>query len=543
MKAAEYWKRRTVDLEHLLQARTTATMVEVNRMYAQGVEQLNEQIERILRRYVKNGQISQAYALQLLSAGQTAEERRRLLEQLQHTKEPQARRELIAMLDAPAYADRISRLQALQNAIRAEAIAMGVREERLAKARLIDTLKQAYYRTIFNDQKRNGLYDFRLISDRRVQAALTHKWSGKNYSDRVWKNNAAFCKRLQRTIEVGCMTGMTLHDMEERLLEDCIGADSDSGQRYCASRLIRTEVNHFSNQGFLEGYKAAGITRYRFMATLDLRTSAVCRQLDGKTFLVEEAKAGENLPPMHPFCRSITVPVVSDRPGTRWARDPVTGKSMTVPADMTYAQWYEKYVEKKGGVIRGANNIDHLPNDPKEPQKPTPLGHINPDSEEERNAQADWFVKEYENANNEYMLVVDSKGDVYLIGGDDNNSIMRKEGDGLDTILRGSYNIHNHPADQTQFSFSDETDVLGMIDDGTQVMEAFDYKYRYRLERLDGVTKEQWEQAREEAKSNVPYVMKDYGLDLSDYEEYAKHILIEETCRILGKGVYRRWKR
>ena len=39
MKAAEYWKRRTVDLEHLLQARTTATMVEVNRMYAQAFEQ------------------------------------------------------------------------------------------------------------------------------------------------------------------------------------------------------------------------------------------------------------------------------------------------------------------------------------------------------------------------------------------------------------------------------------------------------------------------------------------------------------------------
>ena len=118
--------------------------------------------------------------MQLLSAGQTAQERERLLEQLQKTKEPQARRELIAMLDAPAYADRISRLQALQNAIRAEAVAMGVREERLAKARLTDTFKQAYYRTIFNDQKRNGLYDFRLISDRRVQAALTHKWSGKN---------------------------------------------------------------------------------------------------------------------------------------------------------------------------------------------------------------------------------------------------------------------------------------------------------------------------------------------------------------------------
>lgn len=538
MKAAEYWKRRTVDLEHLLQARTTATMVEVNRMYAQGVEQLNEQIERILRRYVKNGQISQAYALQLLSAGQTAQERQRLLEQLQQTKEPQARRELIAMLDAPAYADRISRLQALQNAIRAEAVAMGVREERLAKARLTDTLKQAYYRTIFNDQKRNGLYDFRLISDRRVQAALTHKWSGKNYSDRIWNNNAAFCKRLQRTIEVGCMTGMTLHDMEEHLLEDCIGADSDSGQRYCASRLIRTEVNHFSNQGFLEGYKAAGIIRYRFMATLDLRTSAVCRQLDGKTFLVEEAKAGENLPPMHPFCRSITVPVVSNRPGTRWARDPVTGKSMTVPADMTYAQWYEKYVEKNGGVIRGANGVDKPAVE--EQAEAVYLGQINPQSEQERNAYVDRFITQYERADEEHMLVIDRTGKVYSVTSHQPDYIDLT---GVDISMKGSYNIHNHPADQTQFSFSDEADVPSMIADGTSVMEPFDHKYRYRLEQMDGVTLKEWEEAKEQAKDEITHVMDDRGLSFSDYEENAEHILIEETCRILGKGVYTRWER
>lgn len=538
MKAAEYWKRRTVDLEHLLQARTTATMVEVNRMYAQGVEQLNEQIERILRRYVKNGQISQAYALQLLSAGQTEEERQRLLEQLQQTKEPQARRELIAMLDAPAYADRISRLQALQNALRAEAIAMGVREERLAKARLADTFKQAYYRTIFNDQKRNGLYDFRLISDRRVQAALTHKWSGKNYSDRVWKNNAAFCKRLQRTIEVGCMTGMTLHDMEERLLEDCVGADSDSGQRFCASRLIRTEVNYFSNQGFLEGYKAAGITRYRFMATLDLCTSAVCRQLDGKTFLVEEAQPGKNLPPMHPFCRSITVPVTNNRTGTRWARDPVTGRSMTVPADMTYAQWYEKYVEKNGGVIRGARGMDKPAVE--EQAEAVYLGQINPQSEQERNAYVDRFITQYEHADEEHMLVIDRTGKVYSVTSHQADYIDLT---GVDISMKGSYNIHNHPEEQTQFSFSDDADVPNMIADGTSVMEAFDHKYRYRLEKMDGVTLEAWEEAKEQAKDEVTHVMDDRGLNFSDYEENAKHILIEETCRVLGKGVYTRWER
>jgi len=33
--------------------------------------------------------------------------------------------------------------------------------------------------------------------------------------------------------------------------------------------------------------------------------------------------------------------------GTRWARNPVTGKSMTVPADMTCVQGYKIYVEKR----------------------------------------------------------------------------------------------------------------------------------------------------------------------------------------------------
>ena len=40
-----------------------------------------------------------------------------------------------------------------------------------------------------------------------------------------------------------------------------------------------------------------------------------------------------------------TVPDTASRTGTRWARDPVTGKGITVPADMTYNQWYDKYVK------------------------------------------------------------------------------------------------------------------------------------------------------------------------------------------------------
>ena len=345
---SDYWKARTVELEKLVQNKTNATIEQVNKLYVESSKAIAKRIAKIFEAYKNGGQIDSRYALQLLSAKQTAEVRRELLEQLSKTTDKKARRQIISILDAPAYADRIRRLQALQDLIRAEALSLGVAEEKLTTARLKDIAETSYYRTIYNDQINEGkVYNFNKISDRQLRAMLAHNWSGSNYSSRIWKNNDKFIENLQNTIEVGCMTGSSLKDLEDRIIGDCIGETSDEGQRFCASRLIRTEVNYFANQGIIMGYTEAGITRYRFLATLDLRTSEICRKLDLKSFPVSEAETGVNLPPMHPFCRSVTVPDTGSRTGTRWARDPVTGKSITVPADMTYQQWYDKYVLTK----------------------------------------------------------------------------------------------------------------------------------------------------------------------------------------------------
>lgn len=342
-----YWSSRAVELEKLLQDKTNATIVEINKLYSDVSKSIASKIAKIFETYKKGGQIDSAHALQLLTAHQTAEQRKELLELLSRTTDKKARREIISMLDAPTYADRISRLQALQDLVKAEALQLGIAEEKLTTARLKDVAKASYYRTIYNDQKNIGkAYDFNKISSRQLKAMLAHKWSGNNYSARIWNNNDKFIDKLQRTIEVGCMAGLTLRELEDRIVDDCIGETSDEGQRFCASRLIRTEVNYFANQGMLMGYEEAGIKKYLFVATLDLRTSEICRKLDLKSFPVSEAEAGVNLPPMHPFCRSVTIPDTGSRSGTRWARNPITGKSMKVPADMTYEQWYDKYVLK-----------------------------------------------------------------------------------------------------------------------------------------------------------------------------------------------------
>ena len=83
------------------------------------------------------------------------------------------------------------------------------------------------------------------------------------------------------------------------------------------------------------------------MAVLDLRTSEICRSLDGKVFYTKDAQQGVNMNPMHPFCRSTTIIHLGPDVAVglkRRARDPVSGENKLVPADMNYRQWYEKNV-------------------------------------------------------------------------------------------------------------------------------------------------------------------------------------------------------
>ena len=66
---------------------------------------------------------------------------------------------------------------------------------------------------------------------------------------------------------------------------------------------------------------------------------------------MNDAEIGVNVPPLHPFCRSVIIPAYENEARasrTRWARNPITGKGMKVPADMSYDEWYKTYVTGNG---------------------------------------------------------------------------------------------------------------------------------------------------------------------------------------------------
>ena len=72
-----------------------------------------------------------------------------------------------------------------------------------------------------------------------------------------------------------------------------------------ARRLIRTEANRFHTQAKIQQWEKMGLKHVKYVAVLDIRTSTICKDLNGSIFPLDSLETGVNCPPMHPWCRSI----------------------------------------------------------------------------------------------------------------------------------------------------------------------------------------------------------------------------------------------
>jgi hypothetical protein len=268
-----YWKKRALKLENLTRKKSSVTVRAVCRNYDEAQKNIVAQIEKVFSRYVNNNEsLNEEKAMQLLSEQQTEEYRQQLLEQYHSTEDPQLREEIRARLDAPAYANRISRLQALRDRLYVDCRKLGLEEVPLVEDRLKDVLGQSYYRQLFDIQQGVGRYiDFSKLSNRQMQAIIAQPWGGKNYSSRIWNNNLEFARNVESTVATGILSGQSFREMEEQL-RHVVGEDDSEGAKYKSMRLIRTECNHVATQGQKLGYEAGGIEKYIFLATLDLVT-------------------------------------------------------------------------------------------------------------------------------------------------------------------------------------------------------------------------------------------------------------------------------
>lgn len=107
-----------------------------------------------------------------------------------------------------------------------------------------------------------------------------------------------------------------------------------------AETITRTAVQHVAStaRGTTWAANADIVEKYRVIATLDDRTSQICRSLDQQVFEVGKGP----MPPYHPNCRSTTVPVLAKE--FDFLDEGATRSSMEgyVDADTTYYDWLKK---------------------------------------------------------------------------------------------------------------------------------------------------------------------------------------------------------
>ena len=139
-----------------------------------------------------------------------------------------------------------------------------------------------------------------MVNTRPMQGRVMKSWS---------KDLAAIdIKRIEDQIRIGLLEGETGPQVARRVVGSAALAGTDGVTeitRRAANAITRTAVNTFSNSARQAFYEANAelIQIEVYVATLDERTTPICRSLDGQKFKVGEGP----VPPRHWMCRSLRV--------------------------------------------------------------------------------------------------------------------------------------------------------------------------------------------------------------------------------------------
>ncbi|WP_025720222.1 minor capsid protein [Paenibacillus sp. 1-18] len=356
MRSEEYWSKRMDTLNEAQLGKGDAYVRKMEIEYAKANASIQKDIDVFYQRFAKNNEMGLAEARQVLKAGELKEFKWTVEDYIKAGRENAVDQRWMKELENASIRVRMTRLEALQMQMRQHVEVLTGKRQTGAKELMGDIYKDGYYHSVFELHKGTGLgATFSKLDKRQIEAVLSKPWAadGSNFSARIWKDRDKLVHELQTVLTQGMIRGDT-PDKMINALSDRMGVS-----RSAAARIIQTESAYFAGQSRMDAYKELGVEQYKFTATLDKRTSSICRHMDGEVFALSEAEVGVTYPPLHAYCRSTTIPYYEDNVQERIARDE-DGKNQAVPGDITYEQWEKEYVKP------------NTPNEPTESNVPDP---------------------------------------------------------------------------------------------------------------------------------------------------------------------------
>ena len=339
MMPKSYWEKRQ-ELTYLAGEKKVSDYYRgLKKAFEQSKKEIQSVINDFYMRYAKENKVSFAEAQKQLSRMELGE----LQDFIDLVNESIGKYNL--KLTNMSIKARITRYQALEKQIDAILQRLYALEYEYKSNELLkEVYTDAYYRTWYNIDQYHGFHqEFAQVNPRTINELIRYPFNGADFSSRIWKQKDHMLQVLTEDITTMLVQGKN----PQTLVKDF--ARRFNTKEHEAYRLLHTESSFIIEQGSLAAYKEDGVEKYQILATLDMRTSDICREQDGKIYDVDKATVGVNYPPFHPFCRTTTVPYYGNdkEVGTRVARDPKTGKGYEVPADINYKQWYDLYIKNE----------------------------------------------------------------------------------------------------------------------------------------------------------------------------------------------------
>jgi SPP1 gp7 family putative phage head morphogenesis protein len=204
-------------------------------------------------------------------------------------------------------------------------------EKNLINDILTNTTEEKYYSDAYVTQL---AYDFKLqkLTNKQIKDIVNAKVDSELWSDRLWSNKKDLEKKLKTEITKFLQGTIDVNKIG-KVIQDRYGQNA-----FNTKRLVQTEVSKcqsISNDVFA---KEHGVEWQLYSATLDNKTSGLCRDLDGTRYRIDDADKripGENT---HPFCRSVLINLPSSDWTPKNRKDNITNETINYK---TYKEWKE----------------------------------------------------------------------------------------------------------------------------------------------------------------------------------------------------------
>ena len=347
-----YWAKRFEEEEKQRNISNKAYAKEIEKQYKIAENKIKSDIEKWYIRIADNNQISLADAKKLLTKDELKEFKWTLAEYTQKAKSGAWKKEL----ENVSARVHIQRLEALQLQVQNSIEILRNKENEMLEDYLIKNYEDTYYHSLYEISKGLNLKtSFATLDKNKINQVIGKPWlsDGKTFSDRIWQDKEQLINTLRTKITQSFITGSTLDEAVEDISK--FVSDKIKNKEYVARRLLETESAAYASKAQIEAFKSIDVEKYEIVATLDLHTSEICQEMDGKVFKLSDQEVGVTVPPFHCHCRSVIAPYFDDE-STRASRDENGGYKEV--KYMNYKEWKDQYIKKSHTQVNNKNNLE-----------------------------------------------------------------------------------------------------------------------------------------------------------------------------------------